>query len=372
MDMIIAVDRDRRIIEFNRAAEETFGYSRGEVLGKDVGILYADPERGVTINRVTGETGGFSGEIINKRKNGETFPSFISASVLRDADSQFMGFMGISRDITELKRRERMLLESEKMASLGRLIAGAAHELNNPINFIYSNISHLRRYIRDIKAALNEYRDICVSTTLGTADRVAAVQRLENRMDLSYILSDLDNLVDDIKEGAVRTKGIVEDLKAFSRSDEGRIADIDINEDIEKTLNLLADYHRGRITINRDYADLPEVKCYQGQISQVFMNLIANACQAIAGEGDIWIRTRLEDKYVIVSIRDNGAGIPGEHIDKIFDPFFTTRDVGKGTGLGLTTSYGIIQRHKGEILVDSEEGSGTTFTVRIPVDFESQ
>lgn len=167
----------------------------------------------------------------------------------------------------------------------------------------------------------------------------------------------------------------MEDLKAFSRSDEGRIESLsstDINEDIEKSLSLLVDYYKGRINIHKDYGDLPRVKCYAGQLSQVFMNLITNACQAIDGDGDIWITTKLEDDMAVISVRDNGPGIAEEHIDKIFDPFFTTKEVGKGAGLGLSISYGIVQRHKGKILVDSQVGSGTNFTVRIPVDFESR
>ena len=163
----------------------------------------------------------------------------------------------------------------------------------------------------------------------------------------------------------------VDDLKAFSRSDERRIEDTDINEDIEKSLGLLTDHYKDRINIHKDYGDLPRVKCYAGQIDQVFMNLIANACQAIENQGDIWITTRLEKYTVVVSIRDNGVGIPKEHMDKIFDPFFTTRDVGEGTGLGLSISYGIIERHRGEILVESEPGSGTTLIIQIPVNFEA-
>jgi PAS domain S-box-containing protein len=369
LDMIIAADNDRRIIEFNEAAERAFGYSREEVLGKHVGILYGDSEKeGLEVNESTKKMGRFTGEITNKRKNGESFPSLISASILHNTKGDPIGFMGISRDITEQKQIEERLRQSEKMASLGRLVAGATHELNNPMSFIYSNVCHLRRYIQDIKMVFSRYDHICTYL----ADRVSDIERIKKQIDLDYTMSDLDRLVDDVHEGARRTKGIVEDLKAFSNSKNGKIVDMDINEDLERSLKLLLDYHRDRITIHRDYADLPRVKCYAGQIGQVFMNLLANACQAIEGQGDIWIATRLEGHTVIISIRDNGVGIDKEHVDKIFDPFFTTRDVGEGTGLGLSISYGIIERHKGKILVDSQLGSGTTFTIRMPANFEDR
>jgi two-component system NtrC family sensor kinase len=276
------------------------------------------------------------------------------------------------RNITRLNRYRQRLRQSERMASLGRLLAGVAHELNNPINFIYSNIFHLRNYLKDIRKVLSEYRDICSSAAYRIADRVSGVKKLEEELDLDYIMQDLDQLVDDISEGARRTKRIVDDLRAFSRSDEGKTEDTDINEDIEKSLNLLVNYHKDRITIHKDYSDLPKVKAFTGQMGQMFMNLISNACQAIDGKGDIWIATQLEDNAVVISIKDNGMGIAEEHIGKIFDPFFTTKDVGEGVGLGLSISYGIIQRHKGEFLVDSKVGSGTTFTIQIPVDFENQ
>ena|GEM_PF-2331711 len=394
LDMIIAVDNDRKIIEFNEAAERTFGYSREEISGEHVGILYSDSEKqGSEVNESIRRSGRFIGEITNKRKNGELFPSLLSASVLRDTEGKPIGFMGVSRDITQQKQIEERLRESEKMASLGRLVAGATHELNNPISFIYSNLFHLRRYIQDIKTVLDKYHDLYTSL----ADRISDIERLKRNIDLDYVVSDLDRMVDDIHEGAKRTVGIVQDLKAFSRSDERRIDYTDVNEDIEKSLNLLWDHYNGRITIHKDYGDLPRIRCYAGQIGRLFTNLITNACQAIEDQGDIWIKTRHETSdirqetgdeesevsglkstpgliggTVVICIRDNGAGIAKENIDKIFDPFFTTRSVGEGTGLGLSIGYGIIQRHKGEILVDSQSGSGTTFTIRMPVDFVNQ
>jgi two-component system NtrC family sensor kinase len=344
-------------------------------------------------------------------------PVNLYLTLLEDHVGKIVGAVCVCRDITRMKEIERIndelskayrhlqdaqdqLIQSEKMASLGRLVAGATHELNNPISFIYSNVPHLRGYIRDMKAVLGKYDDAIKSLRSSKSlndfngfddfnDSMEDIEKLKEEVGLDYTMEDLDRLVDDIDEGARRTKGIVEDLKAFSRSDEGRIEDTDINQNIEKSLSLLVDHYKGKITIHKDYSSLPRVKCYAGQIGQVFMNLIGNACQAIEDEGDIWITTTHETEdmrhenmkselsdlkstdTVVVRIRDNGVGIAPDIIGRIFDPFFTTKDVGEGAGLGLSVSYGIIERHKGEISVDSEEGSGTTFTVRIPVDFES-
>ena len=158
------------------------------------------------------------------------------------------------------------------------------------------------------------------------------------------------------------------DLRTFSRLDETELKEADIHEGIETTLNLLAHRYKRRITVHRDYGDIPKIKCYPGQLNQVFMNVLANAGQAIEDEGDVWITTRQEDDSVLISIRDNGRGIPKESLSKIFDPFFTTKKVGEGTGLGLSISYGIVKRHKGEIWAESEEGLGATFFIKLPIE----
>lgn len=423
---VFTVDADKRIVAFNRSLQQMTGLSQEEVVGKNCADIIGVPlcSQNCLFDRAIEEAKEPRGESPRPLASasptsasfltpvkmetdlegpyGTKIPVSLYMALLKDHLGKIVGAVCVCRDITRMKEIERMndelsraykelqeaqaqLIQSEKMASLGRLVAGAAHELNNPISFIYSNITHLRNYIRDMKTALKEYHDIqALPTPQGAlypeakaiAERVSG---LWERLDLDYTMKDLDRLVDDIDEGAKRTKGIVEDLKTFSRSDEGKIEEMDINEDIEKSLNLLVDYYEGRITIHRDYADIPRVKCYAGQISQVFMNLLANASQAIdqaSPTADVWITTRFDDtgeaSNVIVTIRDNGAGIAEEHIGKIFDPFFTTKEVGEGVGLGLSVSYGIIERHKGEISVDSEVGSGTTFTIRVPVDFQSR
>jgi signal transduction histidine kinase len=273
--------------------------------------------------------------------------------------------------ITRLNRYRQKLRESEKMASLGCLIAGAAHELNNPINFIYSNIPHLREYIRDIKVILEKCHDMSKLPLNKVQELIEYIEEYKEEIDLEYVLEDLERLVDDIHEGARRTKDIVENLKSVCQSGGNGSEKVDIVEYIEESLKNISYFHENQINIHRNYSDLPKVRVYASQLNQVFTNLIVNAYQAINGEGDIWITTRLEENdTVLISIKDNGVGMTRENMNKIFDPFFTTKEVGRGLGLGLSIAYGIIQRHRGEILVDSELGLGTTFNIRIPVDFE--
>ncbi|MEW6440086.1 MAG: ATP-binding protein, partial [bacterium] len=263
----------------------------------------------------------------------------------------------------ELQQTEAQLVHSEKMASLGQLVAGVAHELNNPISFIYGNMRVLEDYLESIRKVLDAYRSC--SRESGAARELEAFWR---ESDMDFVLSDLASLIEGCREGATRTKQIVQDLRTFSRLDEAERQTADLNEGIRSTLNLLGSRLKGRIRVHLDLGDLPPVECYAGQINQVFMNLLANAEQAISGSGDIWIRSRcLPSGEVECRIRDSGPGIPADILHKIFDPFFTTKPVGSGTGLGLSISYGIARRHGGRITAESEPGQGAVFTLLIPV-----
>ena len=256
----------------------------------------------------------------------------------------------LKKTLEDLRAAETQLIHSEKMAGLGKLVAGVAHELNNPIGFIYANMAHYRRYIGQLEGIIDN----------------AGVEG-ENEAKASKAFQVLNRLTDSCTNGAERIKAIVEGLRSFSRLDEADRKPVDLHEGLDSTLALLEHHLKDRIAIHKDYGDLPQVECYAGQLNQVFMNLITNAADAIEGEGEISIATRLEDDMACVSIADTGSGIVQETLGRIFDPFFTTKDVGKGTGLGLSISYGIVQNHGGSITVDSEIGKGTTFLVRIPI-----
>jgi signal transduction histidine kinase len=256
------------------------------------------------------------------------------------------------------------LMQQEKMASLGRLVAGVAHELNNPISFVYSNAVLLKKSVADLRMLL-DYYDSCESIPRAIKDEV---RELKQDIDYDYLVNDISQAIDDCHEGSSRVRDIVLNLKMFSRTNETQSQKTDITETIESAVRMLGQYFRpDRVALHRDYADLPEVECFAGQLSQVWMNLLVNAAQAMNSRGEVWITTLADCDRIIVKIRDNGPGIPDDALIRIFDPFFTTKSVGEGTGLGLSIVHGIIERHSGEINVESKLGFGTIFTVRLPV-----
>ncbi len=262
----------------------------------------------------------------------------------------------------ELKEAQTKLVHSAKMTSLGQLVAGVAHELNNPIGFIYSNTKYLKEYSEKLFNIIE-----IAAQSPQKLDQV----KIEN--DYEFIKTDLPRLIKSCEEGAQRTKDIVVGLRNFSRLEEAQLKEIDLRESLETTLELLQGEIKNRIQVNRQFEPIPKVLCYASQINQVLMNIISNAVQAIPGNGQIWIST-LPLKAsadtagrVQISIQDSGAGMTPETLEKIFEPFFTTKGVGQGTGLGLSISYGIIQNHGGEIQVRSQKGIGTEFTLIIPV-----
>ena len=270
----------------------------------------------------------------------------------------------VQKAYQELQETQVQLVQSEKMASLGQLVAGIGHEIKNPLNFIYGNTSFLQKYVDNLKQLVSFYEQHAPLAGEG-AERLGS---LKESMNYSFMLEDLDTLIRNFEEGAERIHSIIADLKTFSRMDSEEFQRVDIREPMELALNLLRNQCRDRIQIHKEYATLPEVKCQPGRMSQVFMNLLSNACQAIPQSGDIWIRTLSENGRLVIEIEDNGPGIDQKHLAKIFEPFFTTKPVGEGTGLGLSISYGIIQQHRGNIEVKSAHGGGTCFRVLIPLE----
>ncbi len=263
----------------------------------------------------------------------------------------------------DLQSTQEQLVHTEKMASLGQLVAGIAHEIKNPLNFIYGNTCFLADYVQKLVRLLDSYERL---PSLSEADR-AEIGRLKESLSYEFARQDLPALIDNFTEGARRINNIVSDLRAFSRMDTEVISNVDIHQALEMSLNLLRNQYKDRVEIHREYGEIPKVEGCAGKLSQVFMNLLANAFQAVKEKGDVWIRTRAADGVVEVEIRDNGVGIPRENLTRIFEPFFTTKPVGKGTGLGLSISYGIMEQHRGKISVAGADGGGTVFTVRIPI-----
>jgi len=270
----------------------------------------------------------------------------------------------------EIKDTHAMLLQSEKLASIGQLAAGVAHEINNPIGFISSNLNTLEEYIADIKSLMAKYNDIQPVNNEERRIIFKEIELLREKVDIEFILDDLPQLLGESKEGADRVKKIVADLKDFSRIDHGEKEFFNINQGMESTLNIVKNELKYKAEISKEYNEIPEIECYSQEINQVFMNLLTNAAQAIEKRGKIGIKTGMVHHeghdFIEVRISDTGTGIIEENLNKIFDPFFTTKDVGKGTGLGLNISYNIIKKHNGEIKVESEVGKGTTFIIRLP------
>jgi signal transduction histidine kinase len=262
----------------------------------------------------------------------------------------------------DLQATQMQLVQREKMASVGQLVAGVAHELNNPIGFVSSNVTTLEEFVKRLRAMLEVYRAV----PLAEADR----ERVDGQwasLKVDYALKYLDSMILGIKEGADRTRKIVRDLRVFARSDDDVRQPVDLHEEIESSLTLLNHLLKDRVTVSRKFGDLPSVDCVRSQIDQVFLNLLANAAQAISGQGAITIETRRDDGFAVVTISDTGPGIPPELLGKIFDPFFTTKPVGEGTGLGLSISYEIMKKHRGALTAASPPGAGAAFTVRLPL-----
>ncbi len=327
---------------------------------------------------------------------GEKLYVHVIKTPLRDAAGRLRGVQGIFWDVTERKRAEEQLVkqnirlqemarsehqahldlkqaqsrmvQSEKLASLGQMVAGVAHEINNPVAFVSNNVAVLERDVGEMRDLLAMYS---TANDLIQRERAELFERLEafcERADMSYTLENLKGLIDRSRDGLSRIQQIVSHLRVFARLDEGQVNEADINGGIESTATIIRNVARKKqVQFEMDLGELPSVTCYAAKINQVMMNLLTNAIDACSEGGTVTVRTRAEEPGVRIEVADNGCGIEPEHRDRIFDPFFTTKPVGQGTGLGLSISYGIIQDHGGTIDVDSTVGQGTCFTIHLPL-----
>jgi len=267
----------------------------------------------------------------------------------------------------ELRRAQTMLVHQEKMSALGQLVTGIAHELNNPISFVYGNIDFMAEYLQRLLGFVRTVGDLPELTEAARAE----IARLTEEMEFDYLAADALKLVGSIRTGAERSAAIVGDLKLFSRTQAGVLEPSDLQAGLEASLTLLLPLLRDRVQILRDFEPLPPVRCDFGHINQVFMNILSNAIGAIEGDGEILIRTRRRGDLVRILFRDTGPGIAFEHLTRIFEPFFTTKPAGEGTGMGLAICDTIVRQHGGQLLVETTLGYGTTFILDLPVDPES-
>ena len=272
--------------------------------------------------------------------------------------------------LDKIQEVQRQLVQSEKLSSIGQLAAGVAHEINNPIGYINSNLTSLKNYVEELLALVAIYEKI--EPVCADAGQLRQIEEFKNKIDLEFLKTDVLDLLDESHEGASRVKKIVQDLKDFSYAggdDDWQWANL--HTCLESTLNIVNNEIKYKASVTKEFGDMPQVWCLPHQLNQVFMNLLVNATHAIENKGTITVRTGSENDHIWVEVGDTGKGIAPEHVNKIFDPFFTTKPVGKGTGLGLSVSYNIIKKHNGEIRLDSRVGEGSTFRIVLPIKNET-
>ncbi len=273
----------------------------------------------------------------------------------------------LKSSLEEIKLMQQQLVQSEKMASLGVLSAGIAHEINNPINFVYAGINSLMRDFEDLQPVIEEISKLNPETT-DIKQKLEKIEQLKEDNYFEEAYEAIPQIITQIKLGADRTAEIVKGLRSFSRTDKEELKYLNIHEGIDTSLLLLKNKYKNHIEIIKEFSNyIPDLKCNPGKINQAFLNIISNAIDAIDKKGKIWISTKKDSENIIISIKDNGTGIDEIIKEKLFDPFFTTKEVGKGTGLGLSITYGIITEHNGDIKVISEVGKGTEFIIKLPI-----
>ena len=413
--IVSITDAAGQIVYVNEKFCKASKYRREELLGQDHRILKSgvhDSGLYVDMWKTILDGNVWQGELCNRSKDGEHYWVETTIVPLLDEKGAPRQYIAIRTDITrlqavtaaladsktelELRVRDRtaeleqakqaleadikamkqlnqkledahsQLLQSEKMASIGQLAAGVAHEINNPIGYVYSNLGMLEKYVHDAFGMIELYEQ--AEGAITDPEVLARLQAAKQKLDLAYLKTDLRALMDESQDGITRVKKIVQNLKDFSHadsSDEWRYADL--HHGMDSTLSIVNNEIKYKAEVVKQYGVLPEVECLASQLNQVFMNLLVNAAHAIEERGTITLRTGREGDEVWVEIADTGCGIAPEHLQKIFDPFFTTKPVGKGTGLGLSLSYGIVQKHHGRIEVQSEAGKGTAFRVWLPI-----
>jgi two-component system, NtrC family, sensor kinase len=419
---IAAVNRSNLFVSLNKAAMNAFGGKYNDLIGKDcfkINQTLSEPIWGSTIETLSQKVfeSGSPEFTLDKLKDQKGNFKYKQQSILpiKVEDGQVEQVILVSRDVTQehiktneikdlnerlkkttvevhaknikletalkqIEETQAQILQSEKMASIGQLAAGVAHEINNPVGFVNSNLKTLGDYHQDLKKLIDLYRNLVkeikssdetVKLPSQLMTQLEEVETIEDDVDIEYIQEDIGELIDDCLEGTERIRKIVLDLKDFAHPGEDKLKDTDINNGLESTLNVVHNELKYKAKIIKQFNELPIVQCYPQQINQVFMNILVNAAQAIEKSGEITIETESKNGAVEVRISDTGSGIPKENLTRIFDPFFTTKEVGKGTGLGMNIAYNIIKKHNGTITVDSKVGEGTTFTIRLPIAADS-
>jgi hemerythrin-like metal-binding protein len=330
------------------------------------------------LNEMYGKLGDKTLEVIQKNQELEAEQDALKAlneqleervqqrtAAVEQANKQLLANNVELKQLNEkLESAHVQLLQSEKMASIGQLAAGVAHEINNPVGFVNSNLGTLGKYITSMFSVISAYETAEAKVGPNTCPEVSQIKKT---LDFNYLKEDIPSLLKESQDGLARVTRIVQDLKDFSHVDEANWQQANLEQGIDSTLNVVANEIKYKAEVVKQYAGLPLVECMPSQLNQVFMNMLMNAAQAIESKGTITVRTGSSGDEVWVEVEDTGKGISPENLSRIFDPFFTTKPIGKGTGLGLSLSYGIVQKHHGRIEVKSEVGKGSTFRVWLPM-----
>jgi len=369
-DFVILTDAGHRLRRCNRLLTDITGRSFNDLVGEDWRTLLA--ATGFRLDALADS----SGELCNDR-TGRIYTINVFEIIhdgvldghvvsLNDITELHAATQKLEKAYSELKEAQLQIFQQEKMASIGQLAAGVAHEINNPMGFISSNLGTLNKYVDRLVEFIGTADQVLLACDCGTGAVKLAEER--KRLKIDHIMADSRQLIIESQDGAGRVRRIVQDLRSFSRVDHALQEPTNLNKALETTINIAWNEIKYVADIKREFGDIPDILCFPQQINQVFLNLLVNAGHALEGtRGSIVVRTWSEDKDVLISISDTGCGIPVEIQQRIFEPFFTTKEVGKGTGLGLSISYDIILKHDGKLTLKSEAGCGTTFTVRLPI-----
>lgn len=384
-----ATETELPLIYINEAFVKITGYTHSDTLGRNCRFLQADDRQqtGLSTLKKALEAGSdCTVTLRNYRRDGSLFHNELFISPIYDADHTLTHFVGIQNDITsrlalqsaleqnqselkatldEMRAMQTMLVHAEKMNALGQMVAGIAHEINNPLSFVNSNLHTLRPIMAELFQAYETLEAVALSTA--TVMQAASIQDIRRRADLDFVFGDTDDLLQASLDGLGRVKNIVQGLRTFARLDEADFKLASIQECVRSALLIAAGEIGERIGVIVEIDNLAPISCYPAELNQVFLNLIVNAAQAINDAGTITIKGRDLGQAVEITFRDTGVGIKPEHLDAIFKPFFTTKPAGTGIGLGLAISRKIVvDRHQGTITVASRPGEGSTFTITLP------
>ncbi|MHC5538877.1 PAS domain-containing sensor histidine kinase [Singulisphaera rosea] len=375
LDAVIVADRQGRITLFNPAAETTFGYTSEEIVGRPISVLMPKEFGENVLDDVFGRRQsaivGRTVELLGRRKSGEDFPLELSLSATELAGE--LQFIGSIRDQTERQRMRAMLAQSEKLASIGLLSAGVAHEINNPLAYVANNLVVLEREMTGITNIVAAYEAGKDALATSAPDVLQRVEVLAEELDWEYVRENIPKILGRTREGVQRVANIVQNLRGLARTSPPKMEPVAIHDLVESAVEMMRGrLRRHNIELEIDHGETPRLVCVASQISQVLLNLLINACQAIEAQGkddggSIRFHSTREGEMAILSVTDNGCGIPAEELPHLFDPFYTTKPVGEGTGLGLSISHGIITGHGGRIEVESRPGLGTSFRIYLPL-----